>query len=201
MNNEIEHVTSLVDKKDVPFWRRAYDAIFAESIEDVKKSVVKDIVIPRIRDFFFDLVTGSVERSIYGSTSSYSRSYGGNRSAPVRPYKASYEPYYNRSTSVSEVNDELYEPIILDTRAKAEKVYYIMVDQIVKHRRATINDLNSCVVDKEGNSRIGKSTDPNWGWTYLPERPVIRPLARDMYQLIMPEPIELIAKEKKYYDV
>ena len=196
----IETVTSLVTNKDISIWRKIYNALFVESFDDVKESVIRYIFIPRIRDAFFESVSGFFEQSMYGLNNGYSSRYGSPRSQGRTGSKASWEPYYKRS-QVSEVNDQLYEPVLLDTRAKAEKVHYILLDQIARNGKATVNDLNSCVIDKDGNSRIGKITDPDWGWKSLPEKPYVKPMGPGLYQLILPEPVEISSKEKKYYEV
>ena len=168
----IETIDGLVNEHDKPLWRRIYDLIFAENLEDVKKSVLKDIVGPYIKDFFYDVFTGSIERSIYGSSrSNYSVRNSASR-APLRPgaSRASYESYYkNRSTQTS---DDLYE----------------------QYGNTTINELNDCL------KRIGKFTDEYYGWNDLSSAS-IRKISLNEYEVILPEPIQLNKKEKTYVEL
>ena len=190
----IETIDGLVNEKDKPLWRRIYDLIFAENLEDVKRSVLKDIVGPYIKDFFYDVFTGSIERSIYGSSrSNYSVRNSASR-APLRPgaSRASYESYYkNRST---QTNDELYEPVVMESRAKAEKLIDILRARIGQYGNTTINELNDCL------KRIGKFTDEYYGWNDLSSAS-IRKISLNEYEVILPEPIQLNKKEKTYVEL
>lgn len=196
-------VSGSVTDKDKPLWQRIYGFIFADSIENVRRSVLTDIVGPYVKDFFYDLFTGSIEKSIYGSGSSSRRAntYRGSNRAPVRGgYTNSYEAYYHKQPS-SDIA-ELYAPVIMRSRPKCQEVYDILLDRIRECDEVTINDLNSCLIDEDGNSRIGKVTDPYWGWKSLPPRPNIRQITLNQWQLILPEPVELGRRgDKRYYEV
>lgn len=191
----IETVEGLVLEEKKPFWKRVYDMIFAESIEDVRKDVAKHVIGPYIKDFFCDLFTEAVQRSIYGSgKSNYSLRGSARNLVRNRVGEASYEQYYKRSQPKSE-SDELYEPVVMDSRAKAERVIMILQARIAEYGEATINELNDCL------KRIGKFTDEYYGWKDLSGANV-RKLGLDEYQVILPEPIQLTKKGRPYtYEV
>ena len=192
----IETVDGVINEKDRPWWRKIYDFLFAESIEDVKKDVLKDIIGPYIKDFFFDVLTGSVERSIYGSNrTSYSLRNGPSR-APLRPgqSRASWEGYYKGSKSSVSSSDDLYDPIIMETKAQAQRLLEILRSRIDKYGNTTINELNDCL------KRIGHFTDEYYGWTNLDDA-FIKRLSMNEYQVILPEPKQLSKKEKTYVDL
>lgn len=184
----IETVDGLVEDSKKPLWRKIRDMIFAESIEDVRKDVIKNIIGPYIKDFFYDLFTGSVERSIYGSSRGYSVRNGSSR-GPVRA-KTSYEPYYKQTTAKND--DELFDPVIMDSRVKAERVRDILQARIAEYGEpVSINDLNDCL------KRPGKFTDEYYGWDDL-SGVVIKKLSLNEYQVIFPEPRQIAKKGRAY---
>lgn len=192
----IETINGVVDEKKRPLWKKIYNLIFAESIEDVRKSVLKEIVGPYIKDFFYDFFTGSIERSIYGSSKSGNYQLRGGARVPVR---GGYTPYdtYHKSTAVSQVqqNEDLYDPIIVESKADGMKLIHILEQRIATYGDCPISELNECL------KRIGKFTDEYYGWKSLEGYSITR-ISLDEYQVILPPPIQITKKGRPFnYEV
>lgn len=191
----IETIDGLVDDKKRPFWKKVYNLVFAESIEDVRRSVLKEIVGPYIKDFFYDFFTGAIERSIYGSSRTNYQIRGGSR-VPTRGGYTPYETYHKKApTSVVQQNEDLYDPIIVRSKPEAEKLVMILQKRIETYGECTITELN------ESLKRIGKFTDEWYGWKTIEGYSIIK-LSLDEYQVVLPEPVQLSKKGRPYnYEV
>lgn len=199
----MKRVGGVYSEKDQPWWVRAKRIIFAESPEDVKKSIIKDVIEPYIRNFIFDFFVGTIERSIFGSDTSrigngyysYSSRYNtASRSAPVRqPVQASYNNY---AGNVSNIRSTLYDPVIMVSRAKCIEELNILRERIGECGSVTVNELNESLVDENNNSRIGKFTDAYYGWKSL-EGAYAREIGGGAWELVLPEPIQLEQIERR----
>jgi hypothetical protein len=184
----------VVNTHNKSLWRKTVDILFAESFEDVKKSVVNDIIKPYLKDFLADMFIGGIERAIYGNNSGRSshRSFTPPISSAVRqnPVRTSYQQYYASGTVVNPpqaqavtTSSSLYDDVVMKDRVSAERLIDILNGRIGQYGRVTVNDLNDTL------ERTGKFNDAYFGWN----SPIPLNLKRvyDGYLVIFPEPIEL----------
>ena len=196
----MKKVTGIVNEKDKPFWIRLRDLFFAESIEEVKKNIVTDVIVPYVKNFVADSLITTIQRSIFGSDAprpggyTYRGGYGGLARPNVS--KTSYEPYY-RKTPVSDLNTRLYDPIVMRSWAKAQELIDVLQERIVECGSVSINELNETLVDDKGDSRIGKITDPYFGWRSIKDFRIIQRSANE-WEVVLPEPVELDKKGRTY---
>ena len=87
-----------------------------DDLQDIKKYIVEDVLIPTIKKTITDVVKNSIDMFFYGEVSRSNRS---NSS------RISYSSYYDRDReprSRSRRNSLLIDDIVLESRAEAEEV-------------------------------------------------------------------------------
>jgi len=62
----IKKVNGFVSNPKKSPMRKFADVFFEEDLNTVKDSLIKDVVIPTIKDFFADIFIGGIERMLYG---------------------------------------------------------------------------------------------------------------------------------------
>lgn len=197
----MKRVTGLVDEKNRSTWIKIKNLFFAESIEEVKRNVLTDVVVPYIKNFVADTLINAVQRSIFGSgapRTGYPPYRGTGYSGLARPAasRASYEPYYKKAP-VSDLDTALYDPIIMRSWAKCQELVDVLQERIAECGNVTVNELNECLVDEKGDSRIGKMSDPFYGWTSLDGYSIIQRSASE-WEVKLPKPVELDKKGRTY---
>ena len=150
----------------------------SEDVNDVKKYLIGDILLPTIKKTISEMVTNGIDLMLFGEVR-------GKRSSS-RSSRVSYRDYYDRrddhrdDRKNSRRSSYDYEDIILDDRGEAELVLDRMDEIIDNYGHATITDLYD-LVGYDG----GRYTDSKYGWTSLRGADVRR--TRDGgYLLIMP---------------
>lgn len=155
-----------------------------EDNKEVFNYVISGLLIPKLKDLFYELVTGSIEKKMYGTSGSTRRS-GGRRPNERYSYHTDYTRPSNRSNTGSSDSDSSekldYKDIILYERADAEEVLSTLTDLIDQYGQACIGDLYDAagITDNEGNFQMEK-----YGWTNLSSAKVRR--VHDGYILDMP---------------
>lgn len=155
-----------------------------DDIEDVSSYVVHDVVIPSVKNMFFD----GLETLFFG------RPRAGRRtgSAPKRPgVGGGYVSYNNISNrdiepprSVQPRAAHLFNDIVIETRPDAEAVIMLLADMVDEYGEASVADLYTAV------AITPQYTDHNYGWTNLSTASVRR--VRHGYLLNLPKPELLV---------
>lgn len=166
--DEREKLTPVVKKDAVvstkrPLGKKLADMFISEDIEDVKSYVIRDLIIPGIKNAIIDIA----EMIFFGERTGRR----GSRSGKDRD-RVSYASYYKsddrrgsarrggRNDREYERNDRVdYRNIILRDRRDAEDVVDSLKRRIHEYGSATIADLLDLI------EVTGKYTDNNWGWT------------------------------------
>lgn len=172
--------------------RKFLDNFISEDVANVKDYLVRDIVIPTIKDTIWAAITNSVEMVLFGGTGRARRS--GSTLSSRRPSSdyVSYSSYssdrrdnrsYRDRREEEEQNRNRFDPedIVFKYVDDAEAVLDQMAEVIEAYGKVTVNDLYD-MVDRTPPAY----TATRYGWTYLdgnckPQR------VRDGYILKLPK--------------
>lgn len=175
---KVEKVTTGVVKTKKNELRNLKSVFISEDISNVKSYILKDVLIPTIKNAVSDIITNGIDMILYGSS-------GGNRKRSTAS-KVSYRNYYdnkrdNRSYSSSKYDSRhsySYDDIILETRGEAEEVLSNMDDMIEMYDTVSVADLYDLV------GITSEYTDNKYGWSNLRNAQVVR--VREGYALKLP---------------
>jgi len=160
--------------------------IFSEDISNVRQYVIDDIVIPKIKDIFYYVISDSVEMMLWGGASRRGRS--DPRPGARRNYSSIFDD--RRGTTNSRYDQPRprvrmgynLDEIILNDKGTAERILYnlrCMLDR--GYDAVTVVHLY-----EELNATPPDHTASQYGWRDLSTADVIRD--RDGWRLYLPEP-------------
>ena len=188
-------VTGTVTRKKQSAAKRLKNVLFGGDAQNVMGFITYDILIPAVKDTLSDIVSGGIERALYGDSrggpSRRARSSG--HATGFINYGASAsrnsDRYGNEPRRISQGSrvSQSFDEIILETRVEAETVIERLSDLCDSYGQATVADLYDLC-------RIASSdrdfTDRKWGWFDM--RGVSISRARGgLYMLDLPKPVEL----------
>lgn len=170
--------------------RKFLDNFISEDVANVKDYLVKDIVIPTIKDTIWAAITNSVEMVLFGGTG---RARRGSTLSSRRPSDyISYSSYssdnrgsrsYRDRREEEEVSRNRFDPedIVFKYLEDANAVLDQMAEVIEAYGKVTVNDLYD-MVDRTPPAY----TATRYGWTYLDGN--CKPVrVRDGYILKLPK--------------
>lgn len=187
-------VEGLVTSHKKSLTRTLFDILFAEDLGTIAKSVSKNIMEPYIKDFIVDSFTYAIEKAVYGSQyRSTPNARRSNRGTSAND-RASYSKYYDsprsegrraaESEGQEDINGEMFEPVVMKTRQKAEELLLILKeDFLYEYSCVTINDLNDTL------GRVGTFNTTYYGWRSLDDIPIRR--VYDGYLVDFPKPVKI----------
>lgn len=179
-----ETVTKGKVKLEKTFGNKLHDDLELEDNGVVKTFIWKEIIIPKLKDFVYELLTGSLEKKMYGTTSRR-RVGGGNRNETAsytRYYKSDSRPSHRDNDSDSDRRLD-YKDILFYERSDAEEILSTLCDLIDKYGEASIGDL----YDAAGITPDDNFTkNSQYGWKNLSQATVRR--VKEGYILDMPRP-------------
>lgn len=157
--------TPVVRRKQ-PMGKKFADTFLSESLEDVKSYVIFDVLVPKIKDTFLDMVNEGLNLLFNGDPRSTRKS--GGRVTGYSPNKISYQKYYDspKSTSSSTMASRRrdfydFEQMIVGSKGEAENIIDHMIDILEQYEVVTVGDLfQLCNLTPE-------DPDFNYGWTDL----------------------------------
>ncbi len=177
--------------------KRFSEAFTGDDNQGVMEYVIFDVLVPGVKDVFFDVSTMAIERTLFGESSGRRRrSSGGgggsytnyNRMGDARPRNrrdrdrdddrrgGRTERSSRRSSDVPE--------IILETRVEAEETIDSLFELVSTYEVATMRDLLSLVGEPHN------TTDEDWGWTDLRGARVHKVRGGYLIDLPRPEPLD-----------
>lgn len=177
-------VTGTVKTKKKSTSRKLVEDFISEDIDSVTSHILSDVIIPALKDTFYDAVTSGLSMLLGGSGTSnnYRRPYSSTRD------REPYNKYYNKNRNLDRRGtsserggrSEKYSPddIILDSRVEAEEVLDVLYDYLDEFKMVSLLELYEAV---------GKPTnymDSKYGWFDLSSASVVR--VRDGYLLKLP---------------
>jgi len=161
--------------------RRLSETFLGDTLSNVISYAMYEVLIPAAKSTVSDMVSGGVERLLFGSNNRDSRS----RRDKGRSF-TSYSSYYKqdnkreRDTSRNRARHDM-DDIILETRGEAEEVLSQLVDMIEDYGMVTVADFYDLV------GITGNFTDNKYGWENLSRADIRR--VRDGYLIDLPRPI------------
>ena len=174
-------VTGVVKTKKKSSGRKIVEDFISEDMDSVKSHILSDVLVPALKDMFYDAVTSGLSMLLGGE--GRSTGYRGASSS-----RESYNKYYkqknNYATRAADTparsrNERYsYDDIILDSRAEAEEVLDVLDEYLTDFGMVSLLELYEAV---------GKPTnymDSKYGWFDLKTASVAR--TRDGYLLKLP---------------
>lgn len=155
---------------------------FAEDWESIKKFIKHDILIPAAKRTFYDVIEGSLSRSLFGGQGGGSRARGTADKVSYRDYSASSRKTDSRYAGSRSVLD--YDDIIFDKRGDAEAVLTTMIDIIDTYEEVTVAALYELA-----DAGTPPHTANKYGWDNLSRAYVDR--TRDGYVIKLPRAMPL----------
>lgn len=158
------------------------ESFFAEDIHKVKDYILKDVIVPTIKDTIWTVIAKGSERMLYGASGHSPKNsklpfinYNGlfKSSAPVAPSTSSTTSQYS------------VDNIILEDRGDAEKVLTAMHAHIAEYGEVSISTLYELIGEP-----IGDFMCTRWGWRSLNTAGIMR-TSNGGYKLDLPRPVSL----------
>lgn len=186
-------VKTAVKKSKKSLGTKFAEAFAPDDVVDVKGYLISDVLIPSIKDLFFDTVVGGLEMFMWGGYSGRGRrrSTLSSGSSVIRYDRAGDRRRSDTRPSTrvgSRRSDYMDEYPIFDSRADAEETITLMCEVIERYGQVTVAELN------ERTGTTGQFTDNYWGWDDLEQftSQVSVKRSRDGgYMLILPQPVNL----------
>jgi hypothetical protein len=161
------------------------DVFFEEDLPTVKRSLIREVVIPTIKDFIADIFIGGVERTLYGTGSRTKRDYS---SRVKNVSSASWRSYYDGKRDSSRTKDDdddfSFKDVVMRDRSSAQDLLDTLKEAIRDYKNVSVAELYEAL-DKESVN----FTDNYYGWTDLSDA-TIRRVATG-YWLDLPKPEQL----------
>ncbi len=182
---KLEAIATTVTPKKKPWYKRAGDTLLAEDANSVGAFVMRDIIIPTIKDTIYDIITGGLQMAMYGSTKARSRK-SNSISTPNGGSYVSYGGYFNGSKEKAQPRP--------DNRINIDDLIFGMADEAhqVLDALADRGDAYGCVTVQDLYDLIGVSaprTAMYWGWNDLSNASVRK--VREGWLLDLPRPVPL----------
>lgn len=162
--------------------RKFTGSFFAEDWESIKAFIKNDILIPALKRTFYDVVEGSLSKSLFGGQGGGSRHRGNADKVSYRDYTASSRKSDNYRSGTRSVLD--YDDIIFDSRGDAEAVLTTMIDIIDQYEEVSVAALYELA-----NVKNAPHTANKYGWDNLSRAYVDR--NRDGYVIKLPRAMPL----------
>ena len=146
--------------------KKFVDVFIDEDIRSVKEFLFSDVLVPKIRDTIYDLITGGADMILYGGTRGTSKkSSGGSYS--------SYSQAYTRRADRSEYQQKRdrfdLDEIIFESRGDAERVLDDMDNILESYTFVTVADMYDLADISQAPYTANK-----YGWTKLGAAEVVR---------------------------
>ena len=144
-------------------------------LQDIKKYIVEDVLIPTIKKTITDVVKNSIDMFFYGEVSRPNR---------TNSSRISYSSYYDRDREPRRRrNDLLIDDIVLESRAEAEEVLDRLDEMIEEFGMASVLNLYDLI------GVTAPFTADKYGWTDIRNATAVR--VRDGYLLKLPRVMPL----------
>lgn len=155
---------------------------FAEDFNKVKDYILKDVIVPTIKDTIWTVIARGSERMLYGESGHSPK----NSKLPFINYNGLFKSSTPMTPSVSS-NTSQYsvDNIILEDRGDAEKVLTAMHAHIAEYGEVSISTLYELIGEP-----IGDFMCTRWGWRSLNTAGIMR-TSNGGYKLDLPRPMSL----------
>lgn len=151
-------------RKKKPFLQRLRASLFADSAGSVGGYILREVVVPAMKQTLLDALSNGGERLLYGD---------GARSAPRHGYgRMRYSDAYRperRDISRRARNHHTFDELVFDTRSDAELILSKMQDLLESYNFVTVADFYDLAGVSDTSYMDGK-----WGWSNLSRARVVR---------------------------
>lgn len=140
------------EKNDI---QKVASMFIAEDLKTVKDHILKDVAVPKLQDFFADLMIATINMIFRGDDrprNNYSGSY-------AQPNRVSYNQYSGRNNNQARPAAAInYQDVIFSSRGDAEEVLSQMIDAISTYNCVSVADFYDLV------GMTSNYTDNKYGW-------------------------------------
>lgn len=158
-----------------------FETFFAEDIHKVKDYLLKDVIVPTIKDTIWTVIARGSERMLYGEAGHAPK----NSKLPYVNYNGLFKQPSQSSNSNSNNSQYSVDNIILEDRGDAERVLEAMKAHIAEFGAVSISELYEFIGEP-----IGDFTTTRWGWRSLNTAGIMR-TSNGGYKLDLPRAISL----------
>lgn len=159
------------------------DTFIAGDIRKVKDYLIKDVLVPTIKDTIWTVIAKGSERLLYGES-------GHAPKKSKLPY-LDYNNLFKQSSAPAQVTTAQSNPlhsidnIFLDDEEDAQKVLATMHAYIAEYGSVSVSELHEFIGEP-----IGPFTGSNWGWRSL-NTASYAPTGDGRYKLILPRAMSI----------
>lgn len=154
--------------------------------DDVGRGIVMDVIIPAMKDMFYDTFMEGLRRVLYSDGKPSPSTYA--RRNVIHVDHKDYGSYYGKSSVSRRATIRSghfdFDDILFETRTDAESVLEGLIDVLDQTGAVTVYDLYTLAGVKDRSW-----TAQEWGWTNLAHSSIER--IRGGYVLNLPEPEDI----------
>ena len=165
------------EKNDI---QKVASMFIAEDLKTVKDHILKDVAVPKLQDFFADLMIATINMIFRGDDrprNNYSGSY-------AQPNRVSYNQYSGRNNNQARPAAAInYQDVIFSSRGDAEEVLSQMIDAISTYNCVSVADFYDLV------GMTSNYTDNKYGWYDM--RSAYVQAVNGSYIIRLPKPVAL----------
>jgi hypothetical protein len=174
-------VSGKVTVKPKSGFAKFVETFFAEDIHKVKDYIVKDVVMPTIKDTIWTVIARGSERMLYGEAGHTPK----NSKLPHVNYGGLFKPSSSTPSAGSTNSQYSVDNIVLEDRGDAERVLEAMKARIAEFGAVSISEVYELI-----DEPIGDFTTTRWGWRSLNTAGIMR-TTNGGYKLDLPRAISL----------
>lgn len=159
------------------------ETFFVKDIRDVKDYLIRDVLVPTLKDTIWTVISRGSERMLYGEAGHSPK----NSKLPYVNYGGLFKQPSSQAPSSSGSTNSQYsvDNIILEDRGDAERVLEAMKAYIAEYGAVSISELYEFIGEP-----IGEYTTTRWGWRSLNTAGIMR-TSNGGYKLDLPRAIPL----------
>lgn len=158
------------------------ETFFAEDIRKVKDYLIKEVIVPTIKDTIWTVIARGSERMLYGESGHAPK----NSKLGHINYNNLFKQTGNPAPSSGSTSSQYaVDNIFLDNKGDAEKILWAMKSYIDQFGSVSISEMYDML-----EQPIGDFMATRWGWRSLNTASVVR-ITDDCYKLNLPPAISL----------
>ena len=155
---------------------KAVKAIFSDSLKSVGNYILKDIVVPAVKNLLDDTISKGSHALIWGNQSSSGRSRSREESVSYTPYERKYQSSSSSISSTSSLAKKRaasvydYVDVEFASMGKAQKVLDSMRATLNRYKACSVRDMYDLADTRDENGKpVGGPQDVKYGWLSLSE--------------------------------
>lgn len=152
-------VEGVVVTRKQPWYKRFARNMVADDAQSIGDWVLQEVIVPSVKNLISDMVKGTTDRALYGTSRARRREVGDRGSLRTRYDRMSDEPEPRRMLSREDRARHNFDQVVLESRSEADRVIDQMISRARKFNVVTVSDLYDFV------GVTGSYADRNHGWT------------------------------------